>query len=895
MQQVLGPTDLASSLYDPRTGGALPGFLHVFRPLADDALAAAARQKRRQEGPAPPEAPTEPAEHPEEGPAPPEAPKEPSNKRPERGPAQPEEGPAEAEPPEGPARPGQDHDPPDEQAGAGGGRRARGRREKTRRRKKRDPPPPPEGEEAVLIDITGWLASFASPALAAGEDAAPMGHRRPPSMDSDAHLVEARAFPQNFWLRYVAKSPGDGGASDQGQPAVYYNVAFCCLPVVPMVPRAKDRRVGFFETRVSIGGEVRVNEDCSVINRWNLERQGGHINYYVDPAVPKIYHETIRQGVESWNTAFSAAACGEGVLRCHLPGEDGFPEDYSRGDARYNSIYMTDSLLPVYGFGPSLRDFRTGELLVAHVLLGFSAFVEGVSRHSAEALAEHFVRPTCGCRAPLLDANHPHVLKRILSTVVHEVGHTLGLRHNFLAPEDGNTSVMAYQDDLDTSGDPRQPVCGGLMLEAPGAYDVFAIKYGYTPLAGEETGQRHPCLDLLANGQEVTDGALANVPRNPLFASDEDCGGEDPRVNCWNASVHRCGYDKLQYALHQRGELLELARAGAIFPETFAERLRMSYSVVQRHVHDALRLIGGSFLDAGRRKFSRCPGADALEALRAVVDFCVGPLARLGEDEAGRMMRAFPGEGYGVSRFYLLASHRSNVHRLLRSALGASRLERLEMQRAAWQEGAEPGSSGAPLATLDVLCAVAFQPGRFAEGLLHPFSARESEAWVAPAGRAISEAAADAVRAEAALALARQVNGLAHEERALAAVRAGAKAFIHEAALALKPAGEAVGLTPAARAHWAAVVEQLNAPPDRRALGDGAAPFMMLLGQEPDLGEEAPGPWQPICPGHGACGGCGRGWGPPLHLRPVRRRRTVDPGGRGLRAAPRQWAARSRL
>ena len=70
---------------------------------------------------------------------------------------------------------------------------------------------------------------------------------------------------------------------------------------------------------------------------------------------------------------------------------------------------------------------------------------DGASRYNMNLLENsEAMLQTNGARAPWLPANHPDVLKNILSTVVHEVGHTLGLRHNFIAQEDGNTSVMAY-------------------------------------------------------------------------------------------------------------------------------------------------------------------------------------------------------------------------------------------------------------------------------------------------------------------------------------------------------------------------------------------------------------------------------------------------------------------
>lgn len=70
---------------------------------------------------------------------------------------------------------------------------------------------------------------------------------------------------------------------------------------------------------------------------------------------------------------------------------------------------------------------------------------------------------------------------------------------------------------------------GGHFLGAPGRYDRYAIRYGYSRLEGEVRGTRHAGLEVLANGQDIGE-ELAPEPRNPLFASDEDVGGLDPRV-----------------------------------------------------------------------------------------------------------------------------------------------------------------------------------------------------------------------------------------------------------------------------------------------------------------------------------------------------------------------------
>ena len=164
----------------------------------------------------------------------------------------------------------------------------------------------------VLLDVTGWLLSFDSfaresmnsggfPGLMSLFGGGGGGGR------SETTVAEIQAFERNFLLRCMTQKSAGALKKSSGEATIFYTTAFCLLPEVPMVPRPCDRRVGYFTTMLDVGGVTDVTRSEYFINKWDLDRHGGQLVYCIDPAVPKVYHETIKRGVVSWNGAFRAA------------------------------------------------------------------------------------------------------------------------------------------------------------------------------------------------------------------------------------------------------------------------------------------------------------------------------------------------------------------------------------------------------------------------------------------------------------------------------------------------------------------------------------------------------------------------------------------------------------
>ncbi|MFY9608427.1 MAG: zinc-dependent metalloprotease [Blastocatellia bacterium] len=402
-----------------------------------------------------------------------------------------------------------------------------------------------EGER-VLVDATSFFLRDTHGVIERLRQARQGSYRLDESR-SAVYLPRTKAFPKNTeveaLLTFSSEEPGPLVRQVTPTPSsitVREHHSLVELPDSGYKPRRLDPRVGvsgiqFYDYASPINEPV----EKRWLSRHRLQKKypGAAVSepvkpivYYVDNGTPEPIRGALLEGASWWNEAFEAAGFKNAFQVKVLPA------DADPMDLRYNMINWVHRSTRGWSYGGSVTDPRTGEIIKGNVTLGSLRIRQdyllgsGLIPPFASAGAQDD-----GCQFGMMpDADYLTAsatdaaamsIARIRQLSAHEVGHTLGLAHNFAASSYGRASVMDYPA-------PMIEIKGGKLdlsnayASGIGAYDKFAIKFAYNesaPGAGEDAE-----LERL-----LTEGVAAGM----LFISDADArppGAAHPLASLWD-------------------------------------------------------------------------------------------------------------------------------------------------------------------------------------------------------------------------------------------------------------------------------------------------------------------------------------------------------------------------
>jgi hypothetical protein len=359
------------------------------------------------------------------------------------------------------------------------------------------------------------------------------------------YLPRTKAFPKNSeveaTLTFAGENPGSFVRSvtpTADSITLRAHHSFVELPGPGYEPRRLDPRAGYFgESYMDYATPIDQPTVKRFLSRHRLHKKDPSaavseavepIVYYLDRGAPEPIRSALLEGARWWNQAFEATGYKD-AFRVEL-----LPEGADPMDIRYNLIQWVHRSTRGWSYGGGVTDPRTGEIIKGMVTLG-----------SLRVRQDYLIAQ--GLLEPGNPAVEKMALSRLRQLAAHEVGHSLGLAHNYIASTRNRASVMDYPHPWVTLGSDGVPDLSDAYAVGIGDWDKIAITYGYQDFP---KGTDEP--KALAS---IVEKALA---QGQLFLTDQDArppGSAHPQVHLWDGGTN--AVDELQRLMKVRTAALE--------------------------------------------------------------------------------------------------------------------------------------------------------------------------------------------------------------------------------------------------------------------------------------------------------------------------------------------------
>ena len=468
-----------------------------------------------------------------------------------------------------------------------------------------------------LIDMTDLLNSDNDMLFFGGSKSA---FRLQAYQSDKSFLLDVKSFPTNTEIRTLktySRAPAGNSlvngapvAAGGGNATIEINTSLVLLPKEPMRPRFADERLGYFTTSyVDFDRNGQRVTKRSIIQRWRLEprpedmeryKRGELVEpakpivIYVDPLTPEQWIPYLVQGINDWNSAFEKAGFKNAIIGRRAPTQEEDPS-WSLEDARHSALVYKPSDLP-NASGPQISDPRSGEIIETHINW----------YHNVMKLVHdwYFVQAGAidtGARKMVFSDELMGQLIRFVSS--HEVGHTLGLLHNFSASSAtpverlrdtawltkyGHTASIMDYARFNYVAQPEDHLRRQHIFPRIGDYDNWAIEWGYRYFPAARNAEEESAL--------LKKMVLANAGNKRLWFGGETVSA-DPRVQ--NEDLGDNAMKAGEYGIKNLKKMVpSLVKWFGVPGENYADVKEMHSAILSQfsqYVTHVLRNIGGRY------------------------------------------------------------------------------------------------------------------------------------------------------------------------------------------------------------------------------------------------------------------------------------------------------------